>query len=114
MSRQEGFTMKALKAAACAGPALSRRDMLQIGGAGLLGLGLPKLLRAQAHAAKTNGKQSADHLMVIFLNGGPSHLDMWDMKPAAPTEIRGEFAPIATTVPGIQVCEHLPRLARHM
>jgi hypothetical protein len=51
---------------------------------------------------------------LIFLNGGPSHLDMWDMKPDSPTEIRGEFRPIATSVRGIQLCEHLPRLARQM
>jgi hypothetical protein len=85
--------------------------MLQVGGASLLGLSLPELLRArgqEVHAA------SADRLFVIFLNGGPSHLDMWDMKPAAPIEIRGEFQPIATTVPGVQFSEHLPRLARHM
>src|SRR5262249_14191699 len=51
---------------------------------------------------------------VIFLNGGPSHLDMWDMKPDAPAEVRGEFKPIATSLPGGQFCEHLPRLARWM
>src|SRR5207302_10467806 len=49
-----------------------------------------------------------------FLNGGPSHLDIWDMKPAAPAEIRGEFRSIASSVPGVQLCEHLPRLARQM
>ncbi len=92
----------------CPGPVLSRREMLQIGGAGVLGLSLPRLLRADSRAAR------ADRLLVIFLNGGPSHLDMWDLKPAAPVEIRGEFQPIATTVPGVQFSEHLPRLARHM
>jgi hypothetical protein len=56
----------------------------------------------------------ADHCIVVFLNGGPSHLDMWDMKPDAPAEIRGEFRPTATTVPGVQLCEHLPRLARQI
>ncbi len=85
--------------------------MLQIGGAGLMGLSLPGLLRARSvgeHPA------TADHLIVIFLNGGPSHLDMWDMKPAAPAEIRGEIQPIATSVPGAQFSEHLPRLAQQM
>jgi len=53
-------------------------------------------------------------LIVIFLNGGPSHLDMWDMKPSAPLEVRGEFSPIATSVPGVQFSEYLPRLARQM
>jgi hypothetical protein len=88
--------------------------MLQIGGAGLLGLSLPGLLRAQAQAGAVGQHATADRLMVIFLNGGPSHLDMWDMKPATPVEIRGEFQPIATTVPGVQLSEHLPRLARQM
>lgn len=88
--------------------------MLQVGGVGALGLSLPDLLRARANPAAADLTATADACIVIFLNGGPSHLDMWDMKPAAPTEIRGEFQPIATTVPGIQLSEHLPRLARHM
>ena len=98
----------------CAGPRLSRRQMLQIGGANLLGLSLPRLLRAQTQASEVGKNATADHLIVIFLNGGPSHLDMWDMKPSAPVEIRGEFQPIATSVPGVQFSEHLPRLAQHM
>src|SRR4029078_8399320 len=57
---------------------------------------------------------AADSCIVIFLNGGPSHLDMWDMKPNAPTGIRGEFNPIATSMPGVQLSEHLPKLAQHM
>src|SRR5947207_4840705 len=100
-----------VKPQVCPGPRLNRRQMLQIGGAGLLGLSLPEFLRARSardHAA------TADHLIVIFLNGGPSHLDTWDMKPAAPAEVRGEFKPVATSVPGVQFSEHLPRLARHM
>src|SRR5205823_157278 len=90
MSREEGFAMNAarVKATCCAGPPISRREMLQIGGASLLGLGLPSLLRAQSDAGKANNEASADRLLVIFLNGGPSHLDMWDMKPSAPAEIR--------------------------
>ena len=88
--------------------------MLQIGGASLLGLSLPGLLRARADAGRVGEHASADRLMVIFLNGGPSHLDMWDMKPSAPVEIRGEFQPIATSVPGVQFSEHLPRLAQQM
>jgi hypothetical protein len=82
--------------------------MLQVGASSLLGLSLPKLLRADAVRA------SADSCIIVFLNGGPSHLDMWDMKPAAPAEIRGEFRPVPTTVPGVQFCEHLSRTARHM
>ncbi|MFL5240680.1 MAG: DUF1501 domain-containing protein [Gemmataceae bacterium] len=97
----------------CTGPlSLSRRDVLQIGGIGLLGLSLPQLLRAQS--PKTAHNPSADSCILVFLNGGPSHLDMWDMKPKAAAEIRGEFKPIATSVPGIQFGEHLPRLARLM
>src|SRR4249920_598944 len=103
-----------MKPQLCPGPLVSRRQMLQIGGASLLGTGLPGLLRAQSQASRVGEHASADRLMVIFLNGGPSPLAMWDMKPSAPVEIRGEFQPIATTVPGVQFSEHLPRLARHM
>ena len=86
--------------------------MLQVGGINLLGLSLPGLLRAEA--AKVGPKPTADGCILIFLNGGPSHLDMWDMKPDAPSEIRGDFKPIDTTVPGVQFSEHLPRFARYM
>src|ERR1043166_8657158 len=86
--------------------------MLQIGSAGMLGLTLPGLLRAQAQTSQDHA--CADHLIVLFLNGGPSHLDMWDMKPAAPVEIRGEVQPIATTLPGGPPSQHLPRLARQV
>src|SRR5499427_7339177 len=93
----------------CSGPRrVSRRRVLQAGAAGLLGLSLPNLLRAAEKPKR------ADHCILIFLNGGPSHLDMWDMKPDAPAEIRGEFRPVASTLPGVPLCEHLPRLARHM
>jgi hypothetical protein len=88
--------------------------MLQVGGIGLFGLSLPGLLSAEDRRARTGLTARADACILIFLNGGPSHLDMWDMKPAAPVEIRGEFRPIATTVPGVQLTEHLPRLTRHM
>ncbi len=98
----------------CAGPKVSRRELLQIGGSSLLGLSLPSLLRAQERQRQAGVEARADAAIILFLNGGPSHLDMWDMKPNAPAEIRGEFSPIATSVPGIQLSEHLPRLARHM
>ncbi len=88
----------------------SRREFLRVGALGAAGLSLPRLLAAGAKGFATR----ADSCLIIFLNGGPSHLDMWDMKPDAPREIRGEFRPIATTVPGIQLSEHLPRLARQM
>jgi uncharacterized protein (DUF1501 family) len=96
----------------CSGPVpVSRRELLQVGAIGALGLSLPGVLRAKAHTSR-NAK--ADACILVFLNGGPSHLDMWDPKSAAPAEIRGPFQPIATTVPGVQFGEHLPRLARHM
>ncbi|MCI0379827.1 MAG: DUF1501 domain-containing protein, partial [Gemmataceae bacterium] len=99
----------------CSGPErVSRRRMLQLGAAGYLGLSLPSLLHADEQRSHSLHTAKADHCILIFLNGGPSHLDMWDMKPAAPVEIRGEFQPIATSVPGVQFSEHLPRLARHM
>src|SRR5437588_11794476 len=94
---------------------ISRRELLRAGGLGLFGLSLPGLLRGQARAAaldrpSTFGK--AKSCLIVFLNGGASHHDTFDMKPAAPAEIRGEFRPIHSHVPGIQVCEHLPYLAR--
>jgi hypothetical protein len=95
------------------GQAISRRHLLQIGGLGLAGINLPRLLRAHAVSADRPAPK-ADACIVLFLNGGPSHLDMWDMKPLAPAGIRGEFAPIATSLAGYQLCEHLPRLARQM
>jgi hypothetical protein len=91
--------------------ALTRRGLLQAGGLGLLGLGLPRLLRADARRTE---EAAADACILVFLNGGPSHLDTWDMKPAAPAEVRGEFKPIPSSLPGVPVCEHLPRLARQM
>src|SRR5262244_3483418 len=101
--------------APCSGPLrISRRELLEIGASGLLGLSLPQLLRADGNSIATGLSPRADSCIVIFLNGGPSHLDMWDMKPDAPAEVRGEFRPIPTSVPGIQLSEHLPRLARLM
>src|SRR5438105_9072337 len=98
----------------CPGPTpISRRQILQVGAAGLLGLSLPNVLRARSSAGAAL-TPTADACILVFLDGGPSHLDMWDMKPAAPAEIRGEFKPIATSLPGVQFSEHLPRLARWM
>lgn len=87
---------------------LSRRSFLQVGllGGGL-GVGLGDLLRLQAAAP---GKSRAKNAIFIFLTGGQSHLDSWDLKPDA-GETAGEFKPIATSVPGIEICEHMPRLA---
>lgn len=88
---------------------VSRREVLRAGGLTAAGLSLAGLLRAEAAAPRGSGR--AKSCIILFLNGGPSHLDMWDMKPDAPSEIRGEFRPIDTPVPGIQLSEHLPRLA---
>jgi hypothetical protein len=93
---------------------LSRRELLRVGTVGLSGLGLSHLLAADEIARHDGLQPRADSLIVIFLNGGPSHLDMWDMKPDAPAETRGEFAPIASSLSGVQLSEHLPKLALHM
>jgi len=85
--------------------------VLQTAAISYLGLSLPDVLRAEGHASALMTSRSADACILIFLDGGPSHLDMWDMKPSAPVDLRGEFSPIATSVPGFQVCEHLPRMA---
>lgn len=94
---------------------MRRRDMLRIGTAGVFGMGLslPEILAGQARAAAA-GSTKDFSLIVLFLQGGLSTIDTWDMKPNAPREFRGEFNPIPTNVPGIQLCEHLPRLAGQM
>jgi hypothetical protein len=102
-------------AATCPGPAgLTRRNMLQVGAVGALNLTLPRLLAAGDRLTRDGGAPRADSCILIFLNGGPSHLDTWDMKPDLPQGMRSEFRPTSTAVPGLQVCEHLPRLARLM
>jgi hypothetical protein len=93
---------------------ISRRQLLQVGGLGLAGVSLPGLVRADEARRAAGGKARADACIIIFLDGGPSHLDMWDMKPEAPDGIRGEFQPIATSLSGVQFSEHLPRLATQM
>ena len=88
---------------------MKRRDMLKAGTLSLGGLTLSSYLR-MAQAGQIEGGRS-ERAIFIELPGGPSHLDTFDMKPDAPTEIRGSFNPIATNVPGIQISEHLPKLA---
>jgi hypothetical protein len=94
----------------------SRRELLAVGGLTLLGLNLPDVLRREANAGTTNrgakGFGRARSVILLYLQGSPSHIDLWDMKPDAPVEIRGEFKPIATRVPGIYVSEVLPLLAK--
>lgn len=88
---------------------ISRRNFLRIGALGLGGLTLPQLLRAEASSGVGRSHKA---VIMIFLPGGPSHQDIFDLKMDAPKEIRGEFKPIPTNVSGIQICEHLPRLAK--
>jgi len=90
---------------------VSRRNFLKIGALGLGGLALPEILRAQS---ASGARRSHKAIIMIFLPGGPSHQDIFDLKMDAPSEIRGEFKPIRTKVPGIQICEHLPLLAAQM
>jgi Protein of unknown function (DUF1501) len=100
---------------------LSRRQLLRIGSLGSLGLSLPRLLRVEADAtarATSTGRMRSPRTIrsciLIFHYGGPSHIDTFDMKPHAPAEIRGQFGSIATSVPGMRVCEHLPFTAKVM
>jgi hypothetical protein len=91
---------------------ISRRSFLKIGAFGA-GLTLADMLRARAQAnPAATGSTSHKAAIMIYLPGGPSHMDMYDLKPEAPVEYRGEFRPIATNVPGLQICEHFPLQAR--
>src|SRR5205085_57608 len=89
---------------------LTRREMLQVGGLGALGLSLPTLLQAQTGPSRG----SARRCIVLFLMGGPPQHSTWDPKPDATPDVRGPFGPIATNVPGIQISELMPRLAQQM
>jgi hypothetical protein len=91
---------------------ITRRELLRVGGLAFAGLTLADVLRLRARAAPDSGRGKS--VIMIWLRGGPSHIDSYDMKPQAPAEIRGEFRPIPTNVPGIQICEHMPRQARIM
>lgn len=93
---------------------LTRRGLIQLGGAGYLGLNLGGQLGAQASGAELATSNAVRSCILLFYYGGPSHLDTYDMKPNAPAEVRGSFQPISTAVPGLQICEHLPRMARVM
>ncbi len=104
---------------------INRRGMLQVGGLTSLGITLPQLLRAEdtARPNANNGvaakpdpakRTPAKSCILFFLEGGPSHIDLWDMKPDAPEQVRGIYQPIATSLPGMHVCEHLPQWARQM
>ena len=110
---------RARNAARCDGP--TRRHVLQAGTLGFLGLGLDDWFRLQAMAGNAGGpsekrtrEKRAKNCILIWLAGGPSHLDTFDPKPKAPADVRGEFQPIATSVPGLQISEVLPNLAKVM
>ena len=90
---------------------LTRRNFLQVGGLAGAAASLPDLLRAEANGRRRHRHKS---VITVFLPGGPSHVDTFDLKPEAPAEVRGEFRPISTNVPGIDICEHCPRIAQSM
>ena len=115
------ISIPGLSGATCDG--FNRREFMRLGGAGLLGLSLADILRLQAEQPKTagpapgqpkNGWGSAKQVLMIYLQGGPSHIDIWDPKPDAPSNVRGDFKPIRTKVPGIQLSEVMPKLAQQI
>jgi hypothetical protein len=91
---------------------LHRRQFVQVGFSAALGLGLPQVLHAKTTNPSTRRK--AKSIIIVFLTGGPSHHETFDLKPEAPPEIRGQFKPISTSVPGLQISEHLPLIAKRM
>lgn len=93
---------------------VSRRGFVHAGVLGASGLSLGGLLRHEAQAASANTAKSANSVIILWMRGGPSHIDMWDPKPEAPAEFRGEFGTIDTCVPGIQLTDMLPKTARVM
>lgn len=95
------------------GGKISRRTVLRVGALGFAGLSLPDLLRQRALGATAEPKKDTA-VILVWMGGGPSHIDMYDLKPSAPLEFRGEFKPIPTNVGGIQICEHLPLHAKVM
>ncbi len=90
---------------------LSRRNLLKAGLAGIGGLSVPALLRQRAHAAARGSSTQPRSVILLWMAGGPSHIDTWDPKPDRPIENRGPFGTIPTRLPGVRVCEHLPRMA---
>jgi hypothetical protein len=92
---------------------LGRREFLRVGGGlAVAGFVTPSVVQAKTPAGPGRRSAGARSCILVYLLGGPPHLDMWDLKPSAPAEIRGPFRPIPTTLPGVRICEHLPRLAR--
>jgi uncharacterized protein (DUF1501 family) len=108
----EDATMKSFSRAHRHNIGINRRELLQVGYSGLLGIGLSSLLGERTRAAASAPRGTTPKsVILVFLTGGPAHLDTLDPKPDSPANIRGEFRPIATRVPGIAISEHLPRLA---
>lgn len=101
---------------------ITRRELMRIGGAAMLGLSLPEFLAIKAEAGVRPGEKKsgvagfgrANHIILIYLQGGPSHIDIWDPKPDAPSNVRGEFKAIPTKVSGIQLSETMPKLAQQI
>src|ERR1700759_4597762 len=98
---------------------VTRRDILRVGGSGLLGMSLGTMLELQAASARAAGPDAprpgwgqAKSIILVYLQGGPSHLDLWDPKENVPDNVRSAFKKIATKVPGIDVMETLPRLSK--
>ena len=91
-----------------------RRDFLHVGAIPLMGLTLPVLLASETARAATIDRKAAKNIILVWLNGGPSTIDMWDLKPNAKALIRGEFKPVSTSANGIDICEHLPLMAKQM
>lgn len=89
---------------------IHRRDVLRLGGLTALGLGLPDLFRSRASATEKPPK--AKSCILLWLDGGPSHLETFDPKPDVPADVRGPFRPIKTRTTGIEICEHFPRTAK--
>ena len=99
---------------------VTRRELMRIGGAAMLGLSLPEFLQLEASAATVKGAKGkggfggANSVILLYLQGGPSHIDIWDPKPDAPANVRGDFKPIKTNVPGVWLTEVMPMLAQQM
>src|SRR5881296_2794520 len=109
--------MNALKPFSCCGleqSLISRRHLLKVGGMGLLGMTMPSLLQAEGKSKAAKIPIRAKSVSFLYQFGGPSHIDMFDMKPEAPEGIRGSHKPVSTKADGIAISEHLPRLAKVM
>src|SRR5438552_4197396 len=105
------FSLATGKTADCTG--LSRREFLHVGGLSALGLTLANFFRLEAASASEEAPRRRNvNCILLWMQGGPSHIDTLDPKPDAPAEIRGEFSTIQTRIPGVRICEHMPLLAR--